>query len=573
MHLGIDFGTSYTKLGCWKNGKLINLAGEGASVPTVVTYLPSTGNLYFGQTAWRLHEPGACHAPFFKLYLKRNLDFQLGPYHLQDILSQFFSYLNIQFVAPQDLQVDSVTIGVPNYFGLNARKLLIDTLISCFGIDKVYMLPEPAAAIMGYNLKNPLHSVHGDILSIDLGGGTSDFSFISLEPMGRQILLESQLQTGHDIFSGSEVDRIVLHHILFPAFTALTGISVNSNFIEEKLLTPRQNFTLNRMLKIAEDLKKDLGKNMASYLNIPDFYEGQSLFLNLDRDMFYTQIKPVLKRLEEYLNHFIKNKAASLGIYEQGQWNLDYLLLVGGASSTLGVKEVLASIFGNIPIIVPEDREFNVLTGLCTWEPQMLSVFNSSISTIYPFNFYIERYNPDQQIHILDKLPFDSSNLPLSFTDKYKIFTLGKDSVYNLSSDPVGIKFRIYEAGEAEECITIERFTNREVVLEVDTLKENLPEFTDIYLDLSNARLDLDILPDYLPQEPLPTTDARAALFDKQIILYEKYTQLKFAIPDLMNDYREHLKLIKNGPEGNYDDHLRSTFFKLLIIIQLLNNK
>lgn len=100
MHLGIDWGTSYTKLGYWDNGRLINLAGEGESIPTVVTFLPSTGRLYFGNPALRLNEPDACSAQFFKLELKRNPGYRLGPFDLPGILQEFFTFLEKEYVAP-----------------------------------------------------------------------------------------------------------------------------------------------------------------------------------------------------------------------------------------------------------------------------------------------------------------------------------------------------------------------------------------------------------------------------------------------------------------------------------------
>lgn len=218
MHLGIDWGTSYTKIGYWENGKLINLAGQNQSIPTAVTYLPATGQLYFGTAALRLNEPGACCVQFFKLELKRNPGYTLGPYDLPGILREFFSFLNKQYVIPLSEPVESVTIGVPNYFGLKARRVLLETITECFGTERVNMLLEPAAAALGFNLLNPRQSLSGNILSIDIGGGTSDFSFLTLKTDYNQLTVESQLQTGHDVFSGSEIDRAIMRNIFFPVF-------------------------------------------------------------------------------------------------------------------------------------------------------------------------------------------------------------------------------------------------------------------------------------------------------------------------------------------------------------------
>lgn len=572
MHLGIDWGTSCTKIGYWKNDELINLAGRGQSIPTIATYLPSTGQLYFGNAALRLNEPGACCAQFFKLELKRNPDYTLGPYDLPDILKKFFSFLNEDYIIPLDQPIESVTIGVPNYFGLKARRILREVITACWGIEQVNMLLEPAAAALGYNLLHPEQTVNGDILSIDIGGGTSDFSFLTLETDYNRLIVESQLQTGHDVFSGSEIDRAIMRNIFFPAFKIQTGRHVADNLVQEKSLAPGQNFKLNQMLRRAENLKKELGHQAVTYLNIPDFYEGQSLVLTVDRDMFISQTQPVFKRLEEYIEQFLKTKAAYLGLYQSGKWNLGYILLVGGASHILGVKELLASIFGDVPIILPANREFNVLAGLAAWQKLYQALQLTSIKTIYPFHFFIERYDPAQQSAILDKLPFDTSNLPLDIQGQYKIFTLSRDSIYNLSSDGNKVKYRIYETAEEEDSIVTERFSDRNLVLEMDALKEDLPEFLDIYLDLAGSELNAAVSFQPDPGNDLSKTSPFAELLNKQRIFCHNYRALHFANPDLLQDYQEYLNLQDGNLKKPHQDHIHATLFKLYTLIHLLKN-
>lgn len=570
MHLGIDWGTSYTKIGYWENGKLINLAGQSQFIPTVVTYLPSTGRLYFGNTALRLNEPGACCAQFFKLELKRNLGYTLGPYDLPDILKEFFSFLNREYVIPLDQPVESITIGIPNYFGLKARRVLLKTITTCFGIKRVNMLLEPAAAALGYNLLNPEQPVYGDILSIDIGGGTSDFSFLTIEADYNRLIVESQLQTGHDVFSGSEIDRAILRNIFFPAFKIQTGRYVADNLLQEKSLAPQQNFKLNQMLRRAESLKKELGTRTLNYLNIPDFYEGQSLILTVDQDMFFSQTQPVFKRLEEYIEQSLKSKAAYLGLYQSGKWNLDYILLVGGASLILGVKELLATTFNNVPIILPANREFNVLAGLSAWETQHQSRQLTSIKTIYPFHFFAERFDPVQQSTILDRLPFDTTNLSLDTENRYKIFTLARDSVYNLSSDCDNVKFRVYEAAEEENNIVAQRFSDRDLVLEIDELKTDLPDFLDIYLDLAGSELKAATSSQPGTEAFLSKPGFFPGLLNKQTTCYNNYQKLHKAKPDLLDNYQTLLKLKERTLHKPYQDHIQATLFKLYALIDLL---
>ncbi|MGI5921780.1 MAG: Hsp70 family protein [Syntrophomonadaceae bacterium] len=571
MHLGIDFGTSYTKLGYWENDRLINLAGEGESIPTAVTYLPSTDSLYFGPAALRLQAPGACCARFFKLYLKRNLSFRLGPFDLPHIVAAFFTFLKKEYVEPRKQTVESVTIGIPNYFGLKARRLLVEAISACFEVERVNMLLEPVAAALGSRLINPAQPVQGDVLCVDIGGGTTDFSFLTINPNQNRLILETQLQTGHDIFSGSEVDHAILRNIIYPAFQIQTGQHIVDSLGQDKSLPFYQNFKLNQMLRQAENLKLELGESSSAYLHIPDFYAHQSLILDVDRELFAHQMQPLFKRLKDYIDSSLQSRAARLGLYDSGKWNLDHLLLVGGASLTLGIRELFSSIFGDVDIIFPANRELNVLAGLCAWEVKQYAPVLPGIESIYPFKFFIERYDPERQSFLLDKLPFDTVNLPLDTERQYKIFTLTRDSIYNLSPDPAKARFRIYELQEQDDNVR-QRFTDRELVLEIEALKEELPEYTDIYLNLAQAQLHTS-MPIH-PAEPQSEgcSSFLTQLSHKQMGSYLNYQKFNHAHPDLLKDYYNLLCCPDKDLPGLSPSHFQAALLKLYTLIHILKN-
>ncbi|HBQ86185.1 MAG TPA: hypothetical protein DD811_06875, partial [Syntrophomonas sp.] len=246
MQLAIDWGTSFTKIGYLKEGLLINLVGPDAAVPTAVAYHPDSG-LIFDRAALRLRD-NMFTISQFKLELKRNPAFVLGSFDMGNLLKAYFNYLNQEYIVPAGEPIESVTIGVPNYFGLNARRLLLQVLKDCFGTGQVELMTEPAAAIIGYNLANP-NPLKGEILSLDIGGGTCDFSFLSTGPDGYTV--ESQFQTGHDTFSGNEIDHAIIYNILWPEFVMQTGFSP-VHFPLTGTMSPLQVFQYNRMLQSAQ---------------------------------------------------------------------------------------------------------------------------------------------------------------------------------------------------------------------------------------------------------------------------------------------------------------------------------
>lgn len=555
MKLAIDWGTSYTKIGHLKEGTLINLAGPHSAIPTAAAYNPASG-ICFGTNALRLQDSISIQQ--FKLELKRNPEFCLGPFNMKKLLEEYFSYLNQKYILPTDELIESVTVGVPNYFGLNARRLLLDVLSRCFNTTQVELLPEPVAAAIGYNL-DPLNPLRGEVLSLDIGGGTCDFSFLSID--GVDYAVESQLQTGYDAFSGNEIDRAIVYNILWPEFVMQTGY-LPTHFPLSGTMSPRQAFQYNRMLQAARRLKLELGHQKEVYINLPDFYDSQSLQMLIKRDTFFARTKSVFDSLASFIDSTVKERAQRLGLMYDNKWDIDGILLVGGASFTPGVYELLAKSFPHIPLTLPEDREFHVLKGLAAWADNRDR--SCSVKTVYPFTFYIERFNGGQT-GVLEKIPFDLQNLKLELNEKYQVLTLDRDTPFNLSPNPECFNIRIYE-GDAETANLSDRFSGRDLVLEVDAPRSTLPEQMAVYLDLSRATLELEDANQITINAA--TQETSDSLNHKQAAWYHQLEQAR-PNPVLMQDYKNYLdSLSQSGPQ-HFSGHDKSTLYKLYALIDI----
>jgi len=570
MHLAIDFGTSYTKLGFWQDGSFVNLAGSSLNVPSVVTYLPSTGMLYFGHLALRLQESGALTARFFKLMLKRNPSFHLGPYSLPEIMAGFFDYLLQEYVKPRETVVDSLVLSVPNYFGLRTRRLLVDAARTATGSRNIHLVPEPVAALLGHNDSHPGQILEGDVLCIDMGGGTTDFSFLSLSGRGRQILLETQFQIGNDAFSGSEMDRGILRNIFFPAFTMQTGALIPDELIKEKNLESRDRYRLNRLMQQAEAVRIKLGQNGISHCDIPDFYNGQSLLYTLEPEMFDNQMQPVFSRLRDYFSNNVKSKAERLGILQGGHWNLGYVLLLGGASQTRGTFEMINDLCPGIMIISPAERDCAVVRGLCAWAEDSLAV-KPSIKNIYPFEFYIEKKTDQAEAIKLDKIPFDTGNLELNVDETYPIFSFPLSSDYNLAAHPGDFHCRIYELGEGEKPdeATSEKFLGQEIVLGAEDDYAITGDSVTVCLNLGQSCLELAGCEINAANRKI--ADWWQKLPDQQRAAAQLVKDYPFIDKRLKNDFSQHIQTLDDPcPYKSWDN---TALYKMLYLIQILGGK
>ena len=74
-----------------------------------------------------------------------------------------------------------MSICVPNYFcGLNARQLLIQALQNVFRYKKIYLVPEPVAALASYTMVNKIMRWMGIFWWLISEEGTTDFSFLTI---------------------------------------------------------------------------------------------------------------------------------------------------------------------------------------------------------------------------------------------------------------------------------------------------------------------------------------------------------------------------------------------------------
>ena len=98
-----------------------------------------------------------------------------------------------------------------------------------------------------------------------------------------------------------------------------------------------------------------MGRQNRAYFNIPGFYRQDSLIFDLPAELFMAQLEPVFSRLRNYINQHVREKAEYLGLFQEGRFLLDYLLLLGGASQTRRVRQLIAEICPGPEIAHPQD--------------------------------------------------------------------------------------------------------------------------------------------------------------------------------------------------------------------------
>lgn len=113
------------------------------------------------------------------------------------------------------LEKQSVVVTVPASFDETARELTVEAIKNC-GIENLSLLEEPQAAFYCWLLKNEsmwkreLRDIK-NILVCDVGGGTTDFSLISVDCDEEEVVLKRSAVGDHLLLGGDNMDMALAH--------------------------------------------------------------------------------------------------------------------------------------------------------------------------------------------------------------------------------------------------------------------------------------------------------------------------------------------------------------------------
>lgn len=227
---GIDFGTSNSSVGHWRDGlaSLVDFNGDGSSVPSAIFYSTESDDVSFGKQAVANYTLGT------EGRLLRALKSVLGSSLINektlirnqrmafaDIIGDFFGYLRRTLEQVDDGLVDSVVVGRPVHFvdadagrDAEAERQLHD-IAAAAGFSNIEFQYEPIAAALDYERQLNQEQL---VLIVDIGGGTADFSVIRLSPDRRDDADRSAdiLATAGVHIGGTDLDQLLSLHNVMP---------------------------------------------------------------------------------------------------------------------------------------------------------------------------------------------------------------------------------------------------------------------------------------------------------------------------------------------------------------------
>ena len=229
------------------------------------------------------------------------------------VLAEILRTLVRRAEASLDGVLDGAVITVPAYFDEAQRQATKDAA-TLAGVKVLRLLNEPTAAAIAYGLEN---AKEGVIAVYDLGGGTFDVSIMRLSRGVFEVLATG----GDSALGGDDFD-----HAIAEWLRQQSGMSESLNPMEQRIL-----------LEAAKAAKEELTDSETVEIELLD-WSGV-----LTRDVMDDLI-------DDLLNQTIRACRRSLRDAGVAVDEIDTVVLVGGSTRTLRVRDKVAEFFGVEPL-------------------------------------------------------------------------------------------------------------------------------------------------------------------------------------------------------------------------------
>jgi molecular chaperone DnaK len=223
-------------------------------------------------------------------------------------------------------KITQAVITVPAYFN-DAQRQATKDAGTIAGLEVRRIINEPTAAALAYGLDKKKDEI---IAVYDFGGGTFDISILEVG----EGVVEVKSTNGDTHLGGDNIDQRIVDWII-GEFRKENGIDLS-----------KDRMALQRLKEAAEKAKIELSTLLETEINLPfitaDASGPKHLLMKLTRGRFEQMVEDILQRSVGPC----KQALADAGLTPD---QIDEVVLVGGATRTPRVQQIVRELFGKEP--------------------------------------------------------------------------------------------------------------------------------------------------------------------------------------------------------------------------------
>ena len=328
--IGIDLGTTNSCVAVMEGGKPVVITNaEGARTTPSVVAFTKNGERVVGEPAKR---QAVTNADKTIASIKRHMgtDYKVEiddkKYTPQEISAMTLMKLKTDAEAYLGEKVTEAVITVPAYFTDSQRQATKDAG-RIAGMDVKRIINEPTAAALSYGLDNESDQ---KIMVYDLGGGTFDVSVIEIGDGVIEVLATA----GDNKLGGDDFDNVITDYMLSD-FKSKEGVDLSTD-----------KMAMQRLKEAAEKAKKELSSATTTNINLPFITATAEGPKHFDMDLTRAKFDELTAHLVEKTSGPVQSALKDAGLSAA---ELDKVLLVGGSTRIIAVKDMVKRLTGKDP--------------------------------------------------------------------------------------------------------------------------------------------------------------------------------------------------------------------------------
>jgi heat shock protein 1/8 len=351
--IGIDLGTTYSAVGIYQNGKTEIIANSqgNRTTPSYVAFTENErliGDAAKNQAAMnpentvydakrmigRKFTEGAVkdalgHVPFNvsggqdgKCLIGVEYMGEHKTFHPEEISAMVLTEMKSIAEGYLGEEVKDAVITVPAYFNDSQRQATKDAG-HIAGLNVLRIINEPTAAAIAYGLNNK-NAGEQNVLVVDIGGGTADFSVLNIDDGCFEVVST----TGLPFMGGEDFDNVLVNHFV-----------TEFKRKHKKDITGNKR-TMRRLKTACERLKRTLSNSSTGNLELESLFEGIDFFTTLTRARFDDLTRDLINQCIEPIDKVMLDSGLDKSAINE-------IILVGGTTRIPALQKRISAYFND----------------------------------------------------------------------------------------------------------------------------------------------------------------------------------------------------------------------------------